>query len=216
VNPRQVFSDADLAAIQAAAVDAERTSAGEVVPYIVGRCHDYPEAAWSGAAFGAVTLAVIAAVVDLWVGPWGRYGPEWIALPPLAGVLLGYFLGSRVPAVARRLVPASAMAQHARLRAEAAFVEESVFDTRDRSGVLLLISLFERQAVLLADEGARAVVQPDEWATVVDALTARLHSGNPTLALVEAIAACAELLGRLPRREGDSNELRDEVRLRDR
>lgn len=216
MNPRQVFSDADLAAIQAAAAQAEHSSAGEVVPYIVGRCHDYPEAAWAGAAFGAVALALVAAMVDLWAGPWGRYGPAWIALPPLAGVLLGYVLGSRVPAVTRRLVPATAMAQHARLRAEAAFVEESVFDTRDRSGVLLLVSLFERQAVLLADEGARAVVPPEDWAAVVDTLTTRLHSGNPTPALVEAIAACAALLTRLPRREGDSNELRDEVRLRDR
>jgi putative membrane protein len=215
VDLRQVFSEDDLAAIRAAAVEAERASAGEVVPYIVGRCHDYPEAGWAGAALGAVAAAVLAAAVELWVAPWSPTGVLWIALPPLVGAALGFLAGGHVPALTRRLVSPRALAHHARRRAEMAFIEEEVFDTQDRGGVLVLLSLFEQQAVLLADTGARRLAEPAEWAEVVAELGQGARAGRPAQAMVEAVRRCASILERLPARPEDRNELGDEVRLRD-
>jgi putative membrane protein len=216
LNPREVFSDADLEAIGAAAAEVERRSAAEVVPYIVGRCHDYPEAAWAAAALGAVAAAALAAVAELFVGPWGASGPLWIGLPPLLGAVAGHVLVRRSPGLARRLTSPEAMARHARLRAEAAFLEEKVFQTRERSGVLVLLALHERQAVILADEGVNATVPPDTWLAIVRDLVAGVTAGRPTEAMVQAIQACAGQLAPLSRRPDDRDELSDEVRLRDR
>jgi putative membrane protein len=80
--------------------------------------------------------------------------------------------------------------------------------------VLLLVSLLERQAVVLADSGARAAAPPEAWEQVVAGLTAGLAAGRYTEAVIEAVQAVAGLAARLPARGDDTNELTDEVRVR--
>ena len=48
-------------------------------------------------------------------------------------------------------------------RAAEAFVEERVFATEKRTGVLIFVALFEHRVVVLADEGIREQVPSDAW-----------------------------------------------------
>ena len=75
----------------------------------------------------------------------------WIALPPAAGAALGWLAALFLPDLRRALVPAEALAARVHQRATQAFVEEDVFRTRDRTGILIFISLFEHRVVVLAD-----------------------------------------------------------------
>lgn len=92
------------------------------------------------------------------------------------------------------------------------FFDLGIHRTRDRTGILILISLFEHRVHLLADEGINAKVSHETWQEIVATITAGLHNGNACDALCSAIERCAEILeGHFPRRSDDRNELPDLV-----
>ena len=216
MDPRRFFSPDEQAAVAAAARAAEGRTSGEIVPYVVGRCDDYAEAAWAGAALGALLSVGVAATWPLVTDTWAPAGLVWRVLPPLAGAAAGYALTAFVPAVARRLVPAATLDRRAHLRAEAAFLEEEVFDTRDRTGILILLALFERRAVVMADAGIHARVAPGAWDAVVSPLVAGIRAGRPAEALIKAIGRCGDILEthQVTRHPDDHDELTDDLRIR--
>jgi putative membrane protein len=141
----------------------------------------------------------------------------WITLPTVAGAGLGYLIAG-VDAVGRRLIPEDHIERSVRLRAEAAFLEEEVFATRDRTGILVFLALFEHRAVILADEGIHRAVPKDEWQQVIDDLITGIKAGRAAAALVEAITRCGGLLEQyeVERRPDDEDELSDAPRIRER
>lgn len=214
---RQPFTVADLESIRRATAAAEQQTSGEIVPYVVERILDHDQARWCGAALGALAAALLAGVVHAAGGLWGGAGVLWITLPALAGAATGYVLGG-LPAAARRLIPADTLDRLARLRAEAAFLEEEVFRTRDRTGILILLALAEHRAVILADEGINRVVAEGVWDGVVADLVAGLRAGRGPAALEAAILRCGSILAdhRVIPRPDDADELDDRPRLRER
>ncbi len=214
---RDLFSEAELEAIRSATAAAERETSGEVVTYVVARSASYEASQWQAATLGALLLPVAAAAVHLAGGHWGGSAWLWGALPAALGAAGGY-LAMRYLAPLRRLLSApEAIEEAVRRRAAQAFLEEEVFRTRDRTGILLFLSLFERRVVVLADSGINARVQPEEWEELSDGLAAGVRAGRPGQALVEAIDQCGDLLRQrgVAARGDDEDELRNELRLRD-
>ncbi len=214
---KPLFSEPDLEAVRRAVAAAEGETAGEIVPYVVDASDGYEGTLWKGAALGALGGGLAAAVVHVAAGLWG-VGALWIALPAAAGGALGYLLAALVPALRRALVPRDVMERRVRRRAAVAFLEEEVFRTGDRTGILLFLSLFEHRVVVLGDSGINAKVEAAEWTAITDAIAAGIRAGRPGEALVEGIGACGRLLARrgVEMRPDDRNELRDDLRRRDR
>ncbi len=214
---KTLFSERDLEAVRQAVAAVEGQTSGEIVPFVVDASDAYEGASWKGAALGALGAAVLAAVAHTLAGMWGG-GALWISLPAAAGGALGFLLAAFVPAVRRALIAADVLDRRVRRRAAVAFVEEEVFNTADRTGVLLLLSLFEHRVVVLGDAGINARVGQEEWVAITDAIAAGIREGRPGEALVEGIAACGRLLSRrgVEIQPGDRNELRDDLRRRDR
>jgi putative membrane protein len=213
----RLFSDDDLAAIREATTAAELQTGGEIVPYIVERVVERDEARWRGATLGALAAALIAGSVNVLGLFWGGSGVWWITLPAVAGAGLGFLVAS-VDAVGRRLIPDDHLERAVRMRAEAAFVEEEVFDTRDRTGILVFLSLFERRAVILADAGINRSVPEDTWQVVVDELVAGIRAGRAAAAMRQAVTHCGRILveHEVVLRPDDTDELPDAPRIRER
>lgn len=207
------FSPPDHAAIEAAIRELEAQSAGEIVPYAVERSDHYVRAIWTASTLGALAAALAAALIrgtgDLWGGPIVL----WITLPPGTGAALGWLAALALPALRRALVPSDVLTERVRQRATQAFVEEEVFRTRARSGILIFLSLFERRVVVLADRGLERHVTPGEWEEVVAGIAAGMRRGQPGPALAEGIRRCASLAARLPPRPDNRDELPDQLRL---
>jgi len=139
--PRKpLFSERDLEAVRQAVAAAEGETSGEIVPYLVEASDAYEGTLWKGVALGALGAALLAAVAHAVAGMWGG-GALWIALPAAAGGALGFLLTAFVPAVKRGLIPADVLERRVRRRAAVAFVEEEVFSTEERTGILLFLSL---------------------------------------------------------------------------
>ncbi|MDX2438077.1 MAG: hypothetical protein QNL88_13630, partial [Acidobacteriota bacterium] len=101
---------------------------------------------------------------------------------------------------------------------EAAFVEEEVFDTRDRTGILVFLSLCEHRAVILADAGINRSVPDGTWQTLVDDLVAGIKAGRAADAMKKTVIRCGEVLEEheVALRPDDVDELPDAPRVRER
>lgn len=208
------FSAAEQQAIAAAVATAEQGSRGEIVPVVVPASDRYEAASWRGALLGAIGGAIGAAIAHRLLGPWSD-PVLWIVLPPLAGSLFGWLLAGLCPPLRRALIGRTICDREVRQRAAEVFLDEEVFRTRDRSGILILLSAFERQVVVLPDRGLREAVPLEEWEAIAGEIARGVGSGRPAEALLAAIGRCGELLRekRLAARPDDQNELPDGLRV---
>lgn len=208
----------DLEAIRAAVAEAEQRTSGEIVPYFVEESDAYPGALWKGTALGAFAGALLAEGIYFLGDFWGGLIPLWIALPAAAGGALGFLLTAYVPAVKRWMAGDALLDLRTRQRAEMAFLEEEVFLTRERTGILLFLSLFEHRVVVLGDSGINRKVEPGQWDGIVRTVVHGIRDGRPGEALASAIRQCGELLERhgLALRPDDRDELSNELRRGDR
>ena len=212
------FSDADREAIRAAVAAAETGTSGEIVPFVVAASDEYPNAAWKGAALGALLGALVAAGAYAWGGFWGSWVPLWILVPPAGGAAIGYLATVLSLAIRRWMAGGEMLDLRTRRRAALAFLEQEVFATRDRTGILLFVSLFEHRVVVLGDAGINARVEQREWDSVVRTVIEGVRAGRPGPAIAEAVAECGRLLARhgVARQPDDRDELPDRLRTEDR
>lgn len=208
----------ELESIRAAVAEAEKRTSGEIVPYFVEESDAYPGALWKGTALGAFAGALLAEAVFFLGDFWGGLIPLWIALPAAAGGAAGFLLTAWVPAVRRWMAGDALLDLRTRQRAEMAFLEQEVFRTRDRTGILLFLSLFEHRVVVLGDSGINQKVEPGQWDGIVRTVVDGIRAGRPGEALASAIRQCGELLERhgVAIRPDDRDELSNELRRGDR
>lgn len=208
------FSNTDREAIRVATAAAERKTAGELVVYVTERCDPHPEVAWKGSLVGGAVGALFAAIAVWRFGGWGAPDYLWILIGFQLGLVAGW-VASRFDAVARKLIGEEALDSRVDGRAAEAFLEEQVFATRERTGVLIFVALFEHRVLVLADEGIDERVADEAWDSISGELAAGIRSGMPAQALIQAVERCADLLeahGVHP--ADDENEISNEPRFR--
>lgn len=191
--------------IAAAVRQAEARSMGQVVPVVVERSEPYEEARWIAAV---VAAALVTGLVELL--RWEPTIAELFALQILGG-LLGWIAGRLAP-VERLLAGKGHQERAVQARAEQAFFEHGLHETRDGTGVLIFASLRERRAVVIGDRGIHARMGDVEWKRAVEALVDGMRRDSPGDGFVAAIAiAGARLEEHFPRRAGEiiPNELPD-------
>ena len=208
------FSDEDREAIRAATADAERRTSGELVVYVVERCDPYPEVAWKGALIGGAVGAACAAMAGRLFGGWGTPDYLWLLIGLQLGLLAGW-LASRFDGLARRLVGDEALLSRTRGRAAEAFIEEGVFATAERTGVLIFVALFEHRVLVLADDGIVERVDAGAWDEIAASISEGIRIGAPAPALTKAVEQCASLLRAHGLPEDTVNELSNQPRFRD-
>lgn len=207
------FSAKDEEAIGEAVAVVEKETSGGIVPYYIDSSSQYPEAAWKALATGGL-IGLLVAVIFLfrWHG-WGG-GPSLELVLFIIGGGAGVELIRRFPTLRRRAIGTRRMHQAVWQRAHLAFLEQEVFDTQDRTGILIFLSLFERQVVVLADRGIHSKVSQAEWQTLADGITLGIRSGRATQALIEAIHKAGALLKdrAVTSKDQAKNELPNELR----
>jgi putative membrane protein len=99
-----------------------------------------------------------------------------------------------------------------RLAAEAAFYRDGVGHTRERTGVVVFISLLERRVEVVADAGILRQRPIKPWDAAVAALQGALTRGGDVEAVTAALRQLGDVLALcLPWRDG-INEIENDVR----
>lgn len=216
---RKKFSEEDLQRIKTAVREAEAKISGEIVPVIVERSGLYHIANYKGSLiFGALFFAAMI-VLDRYIienaSSTLYYDPLFIFTIVVIGAALGAVLPNMIPALKRWLVSRAYLDENCRTTAENAFLEEEIFNTRHRTGIMIFISFFEHEVIVMADRGISKVVEQQEWDSIVAGLLSAIRSGKVVDGIEAAIRRCGDLLfekGFL-KRDDDINELRDDLRI---
>jgi putative membrane protein len=117
-----------------------------------------------------------------------------------------------LPYVRVALVPPAARRAVAHRVAMEQFAVRDLARKTDRTGILIFVSLAERYARIIADEGIAARVPQSEWQAAVDALVAHMRDGRIADGFVAAIDACGNVLAtHFPRTGTSRNELPDRI-----
>lgn len=85
---------------------------------------------------------------------------------------------------------------------------------KERTGILIFVSLAERYARIVADEGISARVPQAHWQAAVDALVEHMSGGRIVDGFIAAIDLCgSELAKNFPRTEDSRDELTNRIYL---
>jgi putative membrane protein len=203
---RPFLTDATKEALTAAVQSVEAVSSAELVIAV------RPSSGYFFHADLLVGLAAAFAVLAFQLfSPW-PFGLAWLIVDPLIAAALGIFVSSRSPALRRGLTPVAVRRRQTEAAARAAFVDRRVHRTTGRTGILLYISLLEREAVLVPDLGVEAVAAAESWKQAEAALREAVRRGEDGAAVARHVEALAAVLSpALVRSADDVDELANEV-----
>lgn len=185
---------------------AEQSTNAEIVPMIVSRSGLYRDAQHrAGLLLALVVLTLMLTTEIVWL-PWGWHSSNaaWLLLATILAYGIGVGLGTLAPVISL-LTPTDRMQHKVRLRAERAFAKHVVSQTRERTGVLIMVSLLEHQIYVLADQSIFQRVPSDRWSSVIEAAVIRLKGGDIVGGLCQGIQESGTLLAAVcPGRPGDN------------
>ena len=92
------------------------------------------------------------------------------------------------------------------------FIERGIHNTRDQSGLLLMLSELEHQVVILGDAGIHEKVGDAGWEAYVGRIVEGLKTGQAASSIVGVLEELgATLATHFPPRDDDTNELSNDV-----
>ena len=193
---------------------AERLTKAEIVPMVVMQSGLYREVShWVGLGLALLILAILLTVESTWL-PWGWHASNaaWLLLSTLLAYGGGAWLGTLWPVI-RLCTSAERMRHKVKLRAERAFSQHALSQTRERTGVLIMLSILERQVYVLPDRSLDGLASDAQWALVVHAAIERLQNDDIVSGLCQGIDRCGLILADIcpGGSGGNPNELPDEL-----
>lgn len=202
------------AAVRQRVAALESATGVELVAAVIARADSYPEIPWRAFALGASFAAAAAVARGLLQPGWESFeAVVETAVAMLAAGGAAALLTVWVAPFARLFLPRARRQAEVLQHAQAMFLEADLHRTRRRDAILLLVSLFEREVVLLPDRGIRDQLPAERLGPVVTAVTARLAEGQLQDALLAGIARLEEALAAcgFRSRPGETSELPDNV-----
>lgn len=218
------LNEADRARISAAVAKAEALSDGEIVTIITPRSDAYHDV---GLHYALLTMFLFLALVatfplffsDLAImlfGGWEHRLSPSMLMTLLLGVEIILFLLVRYALawmpLRMALTPQSTKIRRVRRQAIALFRASAQNRTRDRTAILLFLSLAERRAEIVGDATINAEVAPEAWGDAMVALIHHVRQGRSADGMVEAVGQMGAILARhIPRSTDNPDELPNSV-----
>ncbi|HET8940012.1 MAG TPA: TPM domain-containing protein [Polyangiales bacterium] len=202
----QILTPAEREQVETTIGEIEKRTAAELVVVTAEACAHYYEVKLSYALMLAFAVGALGHTL----------APEW-SVPAILWLQLGAAIACvalcSLPAVLRLVVPRALMQQYVEQRAELAFLEHGVFATRDRTGVLILVSALEHRVAILGDEGIHKKLQAGGWQRHVTELTKAIAAGRGGEGVCNTLREIGDLLiAEFPPRPDDTDELSNAVR----
>ncbi len=185
---------------------AEATTAGEIVCVLARASSDYMSyaTAWS---------ALIALIAPWFLIALTNLSVNEIFLAQIV-IFVVLFLILSESSLHHFLIPRAARRAHAHRAAMEQFMIRGMARKQNRAGVLIFISVAERYARIVADDGIASKVHQSVWQDAIDALLERAGAGEITEGFVIAVEKCGRVLAtHFPPETGDKDQLADRIYL---
>ena len=148
------LSDHDRSRLDVHVAETEKRTRTQIVLTIIERSDTYAELPWKAFALGASVAGLLFLLPGWWL--YGRY-PHVTVLTTVVGILacgaLLALLTVMIPRFGRCFLSDHRAEVEVQQYAKSLFLERELFATQRRTGILVLVSLFERRVVILPDKG---------------------------------------------------------------
>lgn len=207
---QQFLSDQDREKIIQTVREVELETAGEIVPMVVSRSYSYPMADVIG---GMVFALPVSLILSYFIGGWLWIGNQnmWLFLGILTLCFMAFHQTCKhLPWLKRMFISQREIEEEVEEAASVSFLREGLYQTRNRTGILIFISVFERQVWILGDQGINSKVSKDQWDRIIRMITDGIKQKNQAAAICQAVKAAGKLLKtHFPIRPDDQNELKN-------
>ena len=200
------LSDNDFEAIKNAVAEAESRTSGEIVIRVSERSHYWIAEKLLIACFLSLLSLGISLTLTREVN-WGVYYDfSQATLWGIVGFLVGYFVIA--PLLRTRSRRQSFVWQHA------LEVFSELPATRGATGVLILVSLAESEAAIIADKGIAGKLPQHYWDNPHALLVASIDKDRHSEGIISAVREIGpKLAEHFPRSSDDTNELSDDLEV---
>jgi putative membrane protein len=203
---RPKFDQAGDALAQAIS-EIEKNTNAEIVVVVRGRSGSYRHADY---LFGVIVALV--GLIFVLFSPW-EFHTYWIPFDVTALFVAGAFVSSRGDWLRRLFTTKSFKQKAGRAGAAAMFYEAGIANTSAENGLLIYLSLLERQMEVIADRGILKSVPPLKWNHAVFELKQLAKDAEPGK-FIEGLLNLGKLLAEhLPATGENPNELADGPRI---
>lgn len=162
------LSENDKDLLEKRIAEAEKLTKTQIVLATVRRSDCYREIPWKAFALGASAAGLLVLSLDLIFFGWLRNTTVIISIVAILAIgALVALLTILIPGFAKWFLPDSRAETETRQYAESMFLSRELFATERRTGILLVISMFERKVVILPDNGLKDVVSKDDLKKII-------------------------------------------------
>ncbi|MFH0975706.1 MAG: TPM domain-containing protein [Spirochaetota bacterium] len=192
----QILSDNDRGRLDKLVEEAEKSTNAQIVLAAVKRSDSYAELPWKAFALGASVAGLLVFYFDLLSPGWGS---DTMVLVSVASILAAgaafALLAIVLPVFGRLFLSADRAETEVRQYAESLFLSREIFATSGRTGILMLISMFEREIVILPDKGLANRLSENAMQNIILKMTAQLKRNEIAGAMETGVKEIGKTLG---------------------
>ncbi len=212
---KNIFTSNDKEQIKEAVAALEKESSGELVLYYAKNSDEYINANWKFSGIIALIFSII--IIGLsyfWLLP-AYFTPIVMGTTILSSMVFAYLVAFFFPFLRFAITSKAIITQRVLTKAKDIFLQEQVFNTVDRTGILIYISALEHQVVILGDSGINNKIEQGDWEQIVQLVVGGIKANQITTGIIDAIEACKLLLldNGFVIKPGDTNELHNAIRI---
>jgi len=216
------LSKEDMKKIGSAVKRAESKTSGEIATAMIKESYNYAIyelmfAVIIGFLYFVIMMFFAGNIEQLLQGKFWDYSVNYLLMfygfSTFIVITIFYFIGN-ISSIDRLIVPKKIRQQKVQERATRYFMESGVYNTKDRTGILIFISIMERRVELLADSGINEKIPEEKWQNIVDNIIKGIKQKEIAIHLTESITECGDLLSEhFPIQANDKNELTDDIEI---
>jgi len=209
---KQILSDTDRNRLDKRIAEAEKLTKAQFVLATVYRSDNYAEIPWKAFALGTSITALTVFLLDLLLMRWIT---DTIILFSVVAILatgvIFFYLTLTFPRFSRFFLSESRRETETLQYAESLFLSRELFTTEGRRGILLLVSQFERQVVILPDKGVRDRLSKEVMKNIISEMAQYLRQNEAGKALETGLEKIVSELCATASSRPDKNELSNEI-----
>jgi len=209
---KPVLSENDRSQLEKRIAEAERLTKTQIVLATVKRSDSYVEIPWKAFALGTSVTGLLVFSLDLSLVARINDGAVLISIvTTLAIAAFVVLLTILFPGFARLFLSDNRAETETHQYAQSLFLSRELFSTARRTGVLLLISQFERKVVILPDKGLSKHVSKDDLKSIIELMKRPLAQSDFRRAMEIALDEFIRIIEPLSSDEQTDNELSNEI-----
>lgn len=205
------LSDHDRSRLDTRVTEAEKRTRTQIVLSVIQRSDTYEELPWKAFALGASVAGLLLLLLEWRLFDWSRPATALISVVGiLAGGALFALLTVLIPQFAYCFLSGHRAEVEVQQYAKALFLDRELFATQKRTGILVLVSLFERRVVILPDKGLNGRLKEEDVQNIIAAMTPFLKRKEISRAFDAGLDHLSRLLAATASDAGD-DELPNDI-----